>query len=137
MTIESVLKELLGIHASKVSEFCLDFIKRNNNEDGIRKTFESLQKLNIKTEKIAKNARLLFRNPDTIQDYYDKLIDLKISPKKIDTHTRLLSWDPETIQDHYDKLINLGISPQKIAFNASLLTRKFLLCFRSEFNRSA
>lgn len=76
MTIENVLKELLGKYFSKVSKFCLDFIKRNQNEDGIRITFDYLQKLDLKTEKIAKNAQLLGRNPETIQRNYNNLIDL-------------------------------------------------------------
>ncbi len=122
MTIEDVLKELLGKHFSKVSKFCLDFMGGKQNEDGIRKTFEYLQKLGIKTEKIAMNACLLGRNSGTIKDHYDKLISLGISPQKTATNTSLLGRNSEIIQKHYDKLINLGISPQKIVMNAPLLT---------------
>jgi len=120
MAIESVLKELLGKDFSKVSIFNLDFIKSSQNKDGIRITFDYLQKLDLKTEKIAKNAQLLGRNPKTIQDHYDKLIDLEISPQKITKNAPLLGMNPNTIKDHYDKLINLGISSQKIAMYACI-----------------
>lgn len=83
MTIESVLKELLGEHFSKVSEFHLKFVRSCQNEDGVRKTFDYLQKLDLTKEKIAKQAHLLGRNPKTIQIHYDNLISKKISSEKI------------------------------------------------------
>ena len=39
MTIEEVLKELLGEYFSLVSKFSFDFIKRMSDEKGIRETW--------------------------------------------------------------------------------------------------
>lgn len=121
MTIESVLKELLGTHFSNVSNFCLDFIKRSQKEDGVRKTFDYLQKLDITTEDIANFAYLLGRDQNIIQDHHEKLINLKINKQKINTCASLLGRNPDTIQDNRDKLISLGISEQKINTHAYLL----------------
>lgn len=121
LTIENVLKDLLGSYFSKVSQFSLDFIKRNQNEDGVRITFEYLKKLDIKIEKIAKNAQLLGMNPETIQRNYNNLIDLEIKPGQIARQTHLLRRKPETIIRNYNNLLNLKIAPLKISTNASLL----------------
>lgn len=107
MTNESVLKELLGKQFSKVSIFCLGFIKRSKNEVGVRKTFNWLQKLGITTEKIVKNASLLNLNPEIVQNHYDSLISLGISPLKIVSNVALLKRNPETIQEHYNYLTNI------------------------------
>ncbi|TES94543.1 MAG: hypothetical protein E3J90_12285, partial [Promethearchaeota archaeon] len=125
MTIESVLKDLLGKNFSKVTIFCLDFIKKSNqDEDSIRKTFESLHKLGIKTDKIAANSCLLRWNVKIIEDRFEKLVSLGVNPKKIAQKVQLLGMNPKAVKDHYDKLVSLGFSSQKITQNAAILANK-------------
>lgn len=125
MTIESVLKEIFGKNFSKVTTFCLDYIKKSNqDEDGIRKTFESLYRLGIKTDKIASKACLLRWNVKIIEDRFKKLVSLGFSRKKINTNASLLGMKSRIMKERYDKIIDLGISRQKINTVASLVGMK-------------
>ena len=121
MTIEDVLKELLGKYFSLVSKFSLNFIEGTQNENGVRETFKYLQGLGMGGKQIAVTSKLLAFNQKILQNRYDNLTMLGITPQKINALAHLLGFNPETIQNHYDNLERLGITPQKINALAHLL----------------
>lgn len=108
MTIEELLKELLGKHFSRVIEDNLNFIKKSGrSEIEIRNTFEFLLKLGLTQEKIAINAQLLIRNQDEIKRNFNFLEILGIARNKIFTYPRFLGMNWNTVQSNFNFLKSL------------------------------
>ena len=120
MTVESVLKKLLKDDFLKVSEFSLDFLKRNQKGDA-EDNFIYLCKLGMNPSKMVKHIHLLGLEKDILASNYNNLKSLGLSKEKIVSRPSLLGFNQKTIMKHFQNLRNLDISPKKIASRAELL----------------
>ena len=79
MEVESLLKELLGEHLARVSEFSLYFLRKIQDKGDMRDIFNYLLDLGVKPYRIAVQVKLLGLKLNRIKIIYNYLRGLGFS----------------------------------------------------------
>jgi len=93
MAVEDTLQLLFKDNFSHVREFSLKFLG-NRDEAAIKGSFDTLRKLGISLEKIARYASLLKHSSKKIRESYANLFNLGISSENICRYPVLIGSNP-------------------------------------------
>ena len=90
MTLELLLRELLGEYFESISDLSLRFIDVKWKEEDVRNIFYFLRNVGISLQIIAQHAHLFRMTYETIKNRYDFLINLGIIFK---LHIKIIRGD--------------------------------------------